>query len=470
MSKLIRVTFFLILASSIISAQEIRTVAENYWIQTTTWDTSFTSSQLIESSLMASGLVEESINLFLNKYKQLLGKFENDRKASFSTLSEYEQGEYILNWAHNNILKNYIENQTLMDVLIDSGNYNCVSSAIFYLILAKEAGLNADIIETSDHAFCSVYTKEGIIDVETTTPYGFNPGLKKEFQQSFNQTGYTYVPPGNYRSRDQIKDREAVALILQNRMSSLQKDNKHKKVIGIAIDRWVLAENNKSHVDMNDAFRNWAAVLNNKGTYTEAYYFLSDVSLKYNLVSENSDLLFDLAYNQIITLTNNDNYNLANTFLEEIKLTLNSTDQTKLEKIVAKDYLSDIVRNESYEISLPLVREAQESGSISKSDWQNWITVLHQNEALKISNNAGWWDAWEFLKTLPLEEKNLNSIKTSIIRAHDNWSFGIHNQFADLFNSQEFKTAEKLLLEALSKDPGNRYLTKDLNDIKKVSP
>ncbi len=468
MSKLSRIIILFILSLSFVNAVEIRTDPIDYWLQTKSWGKTITSYMLIESSLAASGLVGENLKLYKNKYDQILIKFKKDLVTSFHTLSAYEQGEFVLNWIHNNFLKNYIEEQTLMDVLIDTGNYNCVSSAVFYLILSREAGLITETVETSDHAFCSVKTDDGWIDVETTTLYGFNPGVKKEFQQAFNQTGYTYVPPGNYRNRKKIDDKETVALIMQNRMSVLQKHNIHDKAVGLSIDRWTFADTENNLKDMNDSFRNWSAVLNNRTSYTEAFYFLSDVSQKYKLLDENKDLLYDLAYNQVITLTNNGKYNLADNFLLETDTIVNDADQIILEKLVKRDYLADIVRNESYNVSLPLVRNAYKTGSISKSVWQNWITVLHQNEALLVSNNEGWWNAWKFMDSLPPVEKSINSIKSSIIRAHDNWSFEIHNKFADLFNAGKFDAAELTLQEALKLDPGNKYLSKDMADLSKV--
>ena len=468
MGKLSIIITFLIISICFLNAGEVQTDPGNYWLQTSTWEKSLTTSMLIESSLAASGLSGDNLNQYKNKFKQLLLKFTEDISGSFETISTYEQGEFILNWAHENILRNYIEEQTLMNVLIDTGNYNCVSSAIFYLILAKEAGLNSETIETSDHAFCTVNTNRGWVDVETTTSYGFNPGIKKEFQQSFNQTGYTYVPPGNYRTRQRINDKEAVSLILQNRMSVLQKNNKHDQAIALSIARWTFADTDKSFKDMNDSFRNWAAVLNNKGSYTEAYYFLSEVSQKYSLMDKNSDLLYDLAYNQIISILNNGDYNSANKFLLESKSILNSSDQSKLEKLVTRDYLSDIVRNRNYEESLPLVREAYKSNRISNSEWQNWITVLHQNKALEISNSTDWWEAWQFLLKLPQEEKNLSGIIQSIKLAHDNWSFDIHNKFADYYNKQNFKEAELILRKGLLLDPDNKYLSQDLKDLIKI--
>lgn len=469
MSGLIRVIFFLIL-TSILSAVEIRIEPKDYWTTSSTWESSFTSSMLIDSSLAASGLSGEIHNQYKNKYEQLIENFRIDIKSSFYNLESYKQGEFILKWAHSNILSSYIENQTLMDNLIDTGNYNCVSSSILYLILAREAGLNINIIETQDHVFCSIETETGWIDVETTTVYGFDPGVKQEFHQEFEKTGFTYVPPGKYRSRKTINDRETVALIFQNRMSLLQKKNLHDQVIGIAVDRWTLSGSDNSRKDMNDSFRNWAATLNNRGSYKIAYDLISAVSEKYDLINSNQDLLYSLAYNHIIKLTNSKDYSTAKTFISTANELLESSDYTELENIIITENLADLVRNGTYNESLPLIREAFKSGSISKSDWQNWITVLHQNKALEISKITGWWDAWNYLKSLPDEEKELKGIIKSSGLAHDNWSFEIHNQFADLFNAQNFGGAEQVLLDGLLLDPENKFLSKDLSDIKKMRP
>ena len=58
------------------------------------------------------------------------------------------------------------------------------------------------------------------IDVETTNPFGFNPGARKDFTDSFGKvTGFAYVPPGNYSDRRSIGEKELLSLILYNRVS-----------------------------------------------------------------------------------------------------------------------------------------------------------------------------------------------------------------------------------------------------------
>ncbi len=470
MIRPLKITALLLFSASIVVAQEVRTDPTNYWVQTKTWEEPLSSTQLIESSLTASGLTGENLDHYINKYNQLIGNFKNDLNSSSNNLSFYNKGEYILNWAYKNILNHYIEKQTSMDKLLDTGNYNCVSSAVFYLILSKEAGIETKTIETSDHAFCTVKTEKGWIDVETTTVFGFDPGIKKEFQKSFNQTGYSYVPPGNYHNRKQIGDKETVALILQNRMSALQKQNNHSEAVGIAIDRWILWENKTSQKDMNDAFRNWAAVLNNNGNYIDAFNFLKEVSEKYKLKDINRDLLYSLSYNELIEFTKNKNFPEAEYFLNSSSKALPEQDLKKLKQILVQEQVSETVKNGSYEQSLPLVRQAYSSSGITRSVWKNWITVLHQNKAHEIAQSSGWWDAWQFLKDLPQEEKTLSGIVSSTNTAHDNWSFEVHNKFADLFNSKNTVHAEQVLLQALKKDPNNKYLLKDLSILKKMKP
>ena len=109
--------------------------------------------------------------------------------------------ERALTFLHKNLFTSYSVLQTRVDTALETGVFNCVSSAVLYMILARSVGLSVGGVRTTDHAFCSVLVNGQQLDVETTNPYGFNPGAKKEFTDSFGKlTGYTYVPPGNYRT------------------------------------------------------------------------------------------------------------------------------------------------------------------------------------------------------------------------------------------------------------------------------
>jgi hypothetical protein len=161
-----------------------------------------------------------------------------------------EKAELVLLFMYEKTLKRYSSNQTQLDVLLSSGTYNCVSSAVFYLVLGKSLGLDVEGVVTRDHAFVSVESEGALIDIETTNKFGFNPGNKKEFTDNFGKTtGFAYVPPGNYRNRAQISPIELVSLIMSNRISTLESRRRFADALPVAIDRAALLAKRKAPVD-----------------------------------------------------------------------------------------------------------------------------------------------------------------------------------------------------------------------------
>ena len=137
----------------------------------------------------------EEFEVFQEYYNDLLGKVRKGR-----TENELENAELIMKVMYDNVLSNYSRRQTKLSVMFKTGNYNCVSSSLLFLALAKDCGLDARIQETSVHAFITVYTKDGQkFDVETTNPAGVNPGEKKMISQnSSGSKKYTIVPKTYY--------------------------------------------------------------------------------------------------------------------------------------------------------------------------------------------------------------------------------------------------------------------------------
>ena len=178
--------------------------------------------EFIEASLYFSGVGKDQIPSYLDKYRKIIRGFKEETETEMPA-SDKEKGELLLRYLHENVFTEYREYVTSMDILLDKGYFNCVSSGILYYAAAEASGLRAEGVLTSDHAFCRVSTENGMVDVETTTVYGFNPGEKKDFSDSFGKTGFVYTPPGNYSKRKQIGKKDFLALILQNRIAALQK-------------------------------------------------------------------------------------------------------------------------------------------------------------------------------------------------------------------------------------------------------
>ncbi|MDR1467914.1 MAG: hypothetical protein LBT00_01325 [Spirochaetaceae bacterium] len=164
--------------------------------------------------------------------------------------SDAEKAERVLQFMYEKTLKRYSLNQTQLDVLLSSGTYNCVSSAVFYLVLGKSLGLDVKGVVTRDHAFATVESEGALIDIETTNKFGFNPGNKKEFTDNFGKTtGFAYVPPGNYRNRAQISPIELVSLIMGNRISMLESRKRFADALPLAVDRAALLAKREAPVD-----------------------------------------------------------------------------------------------------------------------------------------------------------------------------------------------------------------------------
>lgn len=127
-----------------------------------------------------------------------------------------DSGAELLEWLHLRALTGgYRERQTDLSVVLDDGVFNCVSSAVLFNAVAGQLGFDVRAIEVPDHAFSILYDGLAHMDVETTTPKGFNPRRDKvaEFEAL---TGFRYIPQSNISKRREIGAAGLVALIYYN--------------------------------------------------------------------------------------------------------------------------------------------------------------------------------------------------------------------------------------------------------------
>jgi len=188
------------------SSQQLSTMREPLPVET-----------IVDAALEFSGASDAGAAEAKDKLVGLLRRF---RDEVTDVTEQAALGEKALLFLHKNLFTTYAVLQTRVDTALDTGVFNCVSSAVLYMIIARSVGLSVSGVRTSDHAFCSVLVNGQQIDVETTNPDGFNPGAKKEFTDSFGKvTGFRYVPPGHYGDRRAIGEKELLSLILYNRVS-----------------------------------------------------------------------------------------------------------------------------------------------------------------------------------------------------------------------------------------------------------
>ena len=57
----------------------------------------------------------------------------------YSNFTSYDIADELLKYLHKELLTEYKEDQTRIDRLIETGTFNCLSSAIIYMFFAKVA-------------------------------------------------------------------------------------------------------------------------------------------------------------------------------------------------------------------------------------------------------------------------------------------------------------------------------------------
>ncbi|MDD5811803.1 MAG: hypothetical protein PUD17_06850 [Treponema sp.] len=369
----------------------------------------------------------EEFEVFQEYYNDLLGKVRKGR-----TENELENAELIMKVMYDNVLSNYSRRQTKLSVMFKTGNYNCVSSSLLFLALAKDCGLDARIQETSVHAFITVYTKDGQkFDVETTNPAGVNPGEKKMISQnSSGSKKYTIVPKTYYSNRVEISDRKAVTLPAKNICAELSDKNEFEKGIPLAASVYEFVTKEKAAVrkDYDAICANFAAYANQNRQYEAALKLLRAVMGHYG----KSDLLVrnynDIAYNAVAESCNiNDFKNARNLLVSYNYYLTEKTTQEIIDMIFESEKLEEIQ------------------------------DLMHQNkflEAAKLADEA------------LLRQSQNQQFKKAKSNSLYNHGVTVHNQVVPLLNNKEYKEALQILENALKDNPSNQMINDDIKKIK----
>ncbi|WP_300753792.1 hypothetical protein [uncultured Brachyspira sp.] len=227
--------------------------------------------------IIASGITDEE------EFKFYRGKLDEIRNLAKKDLSHYtEEGAYafgkrLLNWLYSSgVLKKYFETSTLFQDLIYKGEYNCLSSSILYSLLYREFGFKVTGVLTSSHAFCTVYTEQGKIDIETTISRGFNPG-QKEIRNTGNSTIVTFVPQGNYRDRNEVDVFTLIATLYPNSISLKKIEKDLEKQLVMAKKAYYLSPNTEIYnKNLINAYNRLALDYLKKNDYEVAYKTLEE--------------------------------------------------------------------------------------------------------------------------------------------------------------------------------------------------
>ena len=410
-----------------------------------------------------------------------------------------ERAEYILTFMHKKLLKSYSLDQTRLDALLAGGRYNCVSSAALYMILARSAGLDVSGVMTRDHAFAAVHLGGGDIDVETTNPYGFDPGSRREFHDGFGKlTGFAYVPARNYRDRAAISPIELVSLIISNRISELETRGRFAEAAPLAIDRAALlmgeqyagrpagsASNGSGgdsaapffedpRRDMMNRLFNYGAFLLKAGREEDCLRWTAFAAPHYPDEKRWGEFALAAVNNRIQKQVKAGHTGAAREFLDRHKTALNAADYALLDSLLVDAELlsgaSGIRSVNDGDSVLAAIEQARNTRRLDEGRAAEILNFAIQKTAAILSATPGrdWLSAITYIEKAIARFGSSRDLEQTLRNYRSNRAADFHNRFASAYNKRQFEEAARILREGLAEFPDNRQLLADREAVEKT--
>jgi tetratricopeptide (TPR) repeat protein len=184
-----------------------------------------------EAALLASGVTDSARRA---GYLKRLDDLEPQaRSAVARSEGRAAKGDALLRWLHQGPMsKGYVSGQTDLHTVLDTGTFNCVSSATLFNCLALRMGLDARAIEVPTHAFAIVYEGTRHADVETTTPDGFDPARDPAKVARFEAaTGFRYIADIHRDQRREVEEAGLAAIIYYNHGVALAQEKRYHEAL-----------------------------------------------------------------------------------------------------------------------------------------------------------------------------------------------------------------------------------------------
>jgi len=374
---------------------------------------------IVDAALQFSGASDAAAGTAKDRLEGLLLKFRGEVS---DVTDQADLAERALTFLHKNLFTSYSVLQTRVDTVLENGVYNCVSSAVLYLVLARSVGLSVGAVRTSDHAFCTVLVNGQQVDVETTNPYGFNPGARKEFTDSFGKTtGYAYVPPGNYGDRRSIGEKELLSLILYNRVAEYVDGRALRDAVQPAVSAFALMGTDDTRKTMTDVLNAYLGALGERRDFPLAVQFAEAVKGSFGGIVNLDQARADLYHNWVVTLVDAQALSDADTLLAQ-----------------------------------PAARAA-----LDDQDWTALSVEVVQLHARAQGDSGG---AMAAAAVVADGMKRLGR-QPSLLQAYEMY---VHNAFALLYNARRTVDAKAVLDQGLVVYPDSRLLLQDMDAARKA--
>ncbi len=474
--KKIIIFLFILFSSSITLTAQSQLSPDKELLKAASLGENMNDSEFMYYAFYVSGVSLDNIPSYLQKYTSLAQNLQRDILSNNIT-GNFEIAEYILTFLHNTQFKSYQETVTNLNMLFDRGIYNCVSSSVLFYALSMRYSLQVGGVKTHDHSFCTITSNGKTIDVETTTIYGFNPGEKKEFANSFGQTGFVYTPPSNYSNRSVIGKRDMLALIIQNNIVELQKLRKFNQTVFLAADIYTLVQNNNSYQLLLTEFGNYTSYMSITNRFEEGIQFLTQAYSIYGNTQHFEKLVSLLYYNAMVTLIGNGQEKTIRQNLPEAQQLSNNhssntliTQETRIEmaQLLMQATLISFVYTNSYNNSITEIKTYYSQNLITKKVHNDLLLNVYSTELKRLLENKEWKQALSTASLAIVDMDNDTRAITQQRNIEHNVATYFHNQFATYFNAKNYSQAKNILNEGLKYLPQSKILLSDMQTLNTV--
>ncbi|WP_455383152.1 hypothetical protein [Salinispira pacifica] len=415
-------------------------------------------AERVRLSLIASGVRQED----LAGYQQKIAALVDEAKTATVGLDAASRADKLLQLLHQKTLGTYSFYQTRVDVLLDTGSFNCVSSATVYNLVAEAIGLKTAAVSTTDHAFSQVVLPDRTVDVETTSALGFDPGQKREFHDAFGKlTGFAYVPPGNYSRRTLIDDRGLIALILQNLMTEAQSKGDNVTPVGLAWDVRALEPGAEADALVVRSYQNYLVDLNNRAEYQRGLQIVTRLESKVGRSGQTDQLAAAFAQNLITARISAGDYSGARDAAASWAARTSRT-RPQWDAMILKAQAQSEYQKKGWAATMDWLTGY--SGSNPQEVPQIRVSLTLQELQRRMAGGR-WEEALGFWYGLPSALKS----DAQISRLRDvlvyNAAVEYHNRFASLMNRGSTEQARSVLEEGLRRFPDSPLLKQDAAEL-----
>lgn len=146
------------------------------------------SYSMIDAAFIASGLPDEdALGAYRQKYSSLLA---GARRLAGREETDYARAKAAFDYLHSKLLRTYGLHSVDMIGVFARGEYNCVSATVLFNAILEDLNLQSWGVLVPSHAYSIVRVEGRDVEVETTSPRGFDPARTDEaYHQLLKQYG-----------------------------------------------------------------------------------------------------------------------------------------------------------------------------------------------------------------------------------------------------------------------------------------